>query len=264
MKTSRLLKFSAGVAVLAAVMFFWLENKRAEAPENFSEIKQTDNAIEKNSSRQVSDAGQSEKSEKLKTEESGDRQIPFKILIDVPFTSQAPYEIWDEYHEEACEEASLAMAIFYLQGKDFTKKSAEEEIQKLIKFQKENYGDYKDSNAEEIAELAADFYGVKNLRVVYDFDKNEIKEELAKGNPIIVPAAGRLLGNPYYTAPGPLYHNLVLIGYEGDRIITNDPGTKRGEGYKYDIGTLYEAIHDFPGSKESIEKGRKAIIIITE
>lgn len=262
MKTKRFLKFLAGFSVLAAVMFFWLNNKYAKAPENFLEIEQVGDAIEKNENQQTFGINQSEKSEELEKEEDGDRQIPVKTFVNVPFTSQAPYGVWDEYHEEACEEASLMMAIFYLQGKEFTKKSAEEEIQKLIKFQKENYGDYKDSNAEEIVELAADFYGVKNLKVIYDFDKNEIKEELAKGNPIIIPAAGRKLGNPFYTAPGPLYHNLVLVGYEGDQIITNDPGTKRGQGYKYNINTLYEAIHDFPGSKESIAKGKKAMIII--
>lgn len=264
MKTSRLLKFLAGVAVLAAVMFFWLKNEYAEAPENFSETEQAGDAVEENGNQQAFGINQPARLEETKKAEDGDRQIPSETLIDVPFTSQAPYGIWDEYHEEACEEASLAMVIFYLQGKDFTKKSAEEEIQKLIKFQKENYGDYKDSNAEEIVKLAADSYGIKSLKVIYDFDRNRIKEDLAKGNPIIVPAAGRLLGNPYYTAPGPLYHNLVLIGYEEDQIVTNDSGTKRGRGYKYDINTLYGAIHDFPGSKESIEKGRKAMIIITK
>jgi hypothetical protein len=89
-----------------------------------------------------------------------------------------------------------------------------------------------------------------------------MKKYLAKRKPIIVPAAGRMLGNPYFTAPGPLYHNLVLTGYDGDTIITNDPGTKRGKDYKYDIGTLYGAIHDFTGNKDDIEKGRKAMIIL--
>ncbi|GBE16534.1 hypothetical protein BMS3Abin15_00355 [bacterium BMS3Abin15] len=189
-------------------------------------------------------------------------KIPEQILIDVPFAPQAPYAVWDEYHKEACEEASLMMLKYYLDDKKLTPEIAEREIQNMISFQVEEYGDYKDSDAEEIVELASDFYGIKNLKVVYDFKKEDIKKELTKGFPIIVPAAGRLLGNPFYTSPGPLYHNLVLVGYENDVIITNDPGTKRGGGYRYNIDVLYNAIHDFPGKKELIEEGKKAMIIV--
>lgn len=185
-----------------------------------------------------------------------------KININVPFTSQAPFSVWDEKHEEACEEASLVMVKYYLDGKTLNKEISEKEIQDLIEFQIENYGDYKDTDAAATVKLAEDYYEIQNLRLLYDFKKEDLKKELDKGNPIIVPAAGRLLGNPNFTAPGPLYHNLVLTGYAGDSIITNDPGTRKGEGYQYDINVLYDAIHDFPGRKEDIEKGRKAMIVV--
>lgn len=193
---------------------------------------------------------------------TGEEAIPSKVLIDVPFTSQAPFAVWDERHEEACEEAALIIIKAYLRGEKLTKEKSEEEIQKLIEFQIKNYGDYKDSDAEQIVRLAEDYYGIDNLDIVYDFKRDRIKKELAKENPIIIPAAGRELGNPYFTPPGPLYHNLVLVGYSGDQIITNDPGTRRGEKYRYDIDVLYNAIHDFPGSKERIKEGRKAMIVI--
>lgn len=185
-----------------------------------------------------------------------------KININVPFTSQAPFSVWDEKHEEACEEASLVMVKYYLDGKTLNKEISEKEIQDLIEFQIENYGDYKDTDSADTVKLAEDYYKIKNLRLLYDFKKEDLKKELDKGNPIIVPAAGRLLGNPNFTPPGPLYHNLVLTGYAGDSIITNDPGTRKGEGYQYDINVLYDAIHDFPGKKEDIEKGRKAMIVV--
>ena len=71
------------------------------------------------------------------------------------------------------------------------------------------------------------------------------------------------MGNPYFTAPGPLYHNLVLTGFTKDGlIITNDPGTRRGENYTYKLDVLYAAIHDFTGDKENIENGKKAMIIV--
>ena len=203
--------------------------------------------------------------EEVMTEEKSvqpEKKIPEKLLIQVPFAVQAPFAIWDEYHEEACEEASLIMVAYFLKNKKLSPEISEQEIQALIKFQIENYGDYKDSSAEELVKLAEDFYGIENLRVIYDFSKEDFKKYLSLGNPIIIPVAGQLLGNPYFTPPGPLYHNLVLVGYNGDRIITNDPGTKRGEGYSDDADVLYKAIHDFTGKKENIEKGRKAMIII--
>lgn len=188
--------------------------------------------------------------------------LPAKIKIDVPFTSQAPLGVWDAYHEEACEEASVIMMKYYLDNKKLSSDTAEKEIQTLIKFEIDKYGDYKDSNADQIVKMAHDFYGINNLKVAYNFKREDIKKYLALGKPIIIPAAGRLLGNPNYTAPGPLYHALVLTGYDGNNIITNDPGTKKGQGYTYDINILYNAIHDFPGKPEDIEQGKKAMIIL--
>lgn len=192
--------------------------------------------------------------------------IPGKIMIKVPFTSQAPFSVWDARHEEACEEASLIMLHAYLSNASLTPASAENEIQSMIDFEIKNYGGYKDTNVEQNIKLYDDFYGMpaggKKLKAIYDFDKNTLKEKLAKGNPIIIPAAGRELGNPNFTMPGPIYHNLVLVGYSGNEIITNDPGTRKGEGYRYNIDILYNTIHDFAGDLGNIDQGRKAMIVI--
>ncbi|MCX6761470.1 MAG: C39 family peptidase [Candidatus Moranbacteria bacterium] len=185
-----------------------------------------------------------------------------KILIDVPFTSQAPFGKWDAYHEEACEEASLVMLDYFLQNKKLTPVVAEKEIQALIAYEIKFAKGYEDSTVAQTATLGENYYGLKNLRVVYDFTAEDLKKYLSQGKPIIVPAAGRRLGNPNFTAPGPLYHNLVLIGYDGDTIITNDPGTRKGQGYRYNIKTLYGAIYDFPGDAKKIETGRKAMIVV--
>ncbi|TAK96069.1 hypothetical protein EPO05_02620 [Patescibacteria group bacterium] len=191
-----------------------------------------------------------------------DQKIPEKMFVKVPFTSQAPFSQWDERHEEACEEASLLMVAYYLQKKSLNRDIAEKEIQAMINFQIKNYGDYKDSNAAGVVRLAKDYFNLDNLRAIYDFKPEDLRREVARGNPVIVLAAGRRLGNPNFTAPGPLYHALVVVGYDGQTIITNDPGTRKGEGYRYDLDTLYSAIHDFPGRLDDIEKGRKAMIVI--
>ena len=45
--------------------------------------------------------------------------LPSKVSIEVPFTSQAPFANWDEYHEEACEEASIIMVKYFYSPKRF-------------------------------------------------------------------------------------------------------------------------------------------------
>ena len=201
-----------------------------------------------------------------KQEEQGNakiiEEIPDKVLIDVPFSSQAPYGVWDDVHQEACEEMSLIMVEFYLKDKQLSKEKAEEEILKMKEFQEQNYGHYKDSSMADVVVIAEEFYGIDSMKVIYDFKKEDLKKQLSRKLPIIVPTAGRRLGNPNFTPPGPLYHNLVLIGYDDDTIITNDPGTRKGKGYTYSLDVLYDAIHDYEGSKEKIEQGRKAMIIL--
>jgi len=191
-----------------------------------------------------------------------EKTLPKKVFINVPFTTQAPFATWDVYHEDACEEASVIMVKYFLDKKELTKEIAEDEIHRVIKFEMDNYGTYIDTNAEQMIDTASRFYGIKNMKAIYDFKKEDIKKYLAKGKPIIIPVAGRLLFNPNFKAPGPLYHALVMVGYDGDKIITNEPGTRKGKSYEYDIDLLYNAIHDFPGKKEDIEKGRKAMIVL--
>jgi hypothetical protein len=206
------------------------------------------------------------KSDVIETEEKKnqivEKSIADKIFIKVPFSTQAPFANWDIFHEEACEEAALLMIKYYLDEKKLNPEIAEKEIQAMLDYEIKHYGKYEDSNAQEIVELARDFYGIKNLKVVYDFSLADLQTQLSLNKPIIVPAAGRLLGNPNFKSPGPLYHNLVLVGLDGKMIIANDPGTRNGEGYQYDATLLYEAIHDFPGDLNQIERGRKAMIIL--
>jgi len=195
-------------------------------------------------------------------------ELPEEIILEVPFTSQAPLFVWDEIHEEACEEATLVMMKYYLDGKKLDPKISENEIQNIVKYQIKKYGDYKDTDLKKTADIFLDYYGNgenykgKKMKVIYDIKKEDLKKHLVQGNPTIVPTAGRLLKNPNFKSPGPLYHNLILIGYKNEKIIVNDPGTKKGEKYEYSIDILFEAIHDFPGKAEDIKKGRKAMIIL--
>lgn len=187
-------------------------------------------------------------------------EIPQEINLDVPFTTQAPLGIWDEQHNESCEEAAALIVHYFWQGKKFTKELANDELQKIVDFEIQKYGDYKDTDSQETAQFIKDLWGYKKVEVKYDVNLDDIKKEVAQGRPVILPTAGRQLNNPNFRRPGPVYHMVVVRGWTKDKIITNDPGTKRGENYTYDPEVLYNAIHDWNGGE--IDKGRKAMIVV--
>ncbi|TAN57512.1 hypothetical protein EPN15_04040 [Patescibacteria group bacterium] len=188
------------------------------------------------------------------------KPLPAEINLKVPFTPQAPHANWELPYGEACEEASALMVHYFFNKKTFTKESADMEIKKLVDFQTKKYGFYKDSTADETARFIKDYWKYKKVRVL-PASIDAIKQELATGRPVIIPAAGRLLGNPNFRHPGPLYHMLVVKGYTKDgKFITNDPGTRNGANYVYDQKALMNAIHDWNGG--DVNNGKKVIIVV--
>jgi len=189
--------------------------------------------------------------------------LPSAYMINnVPFQPQAPYGNWDELHDEACEEAAVILVKFWQAGQStISAQTMDNEILKMVDWQIKNWGMHQDLTVQETAEMAQDFYGLK-LVPKYGITIEDIKKEIAQNHLAIVPTAGRLLGNPYYRQPGPVYHMLVVIGYSGSNIIVQDIGTKRGEHYQYNQGVLFNAIHDWPGTAENIEGGKKAMLTV--
>ena len=194
---------------------------------------------------------------------SSKNALPSTFQIPVPFMSQAPHANWDDPYQEACEEASLLMVHRFLQGdKDgaIPPDDADRDLLALIRWE-ENHGYGQDVTLTELGDIAKNYYGF--APVIEDTVTVErIKELLVSGYPVIVPAAGRDLSNPYFSGEGPWYHMLVITGYDRNEFIVNDPGTRRGEGYKYAYDVLIAAIHDWTGVKEEIRSGEKRMMIL--
>lgn len=195
-------------------------------------------------------------------------QVPVKLELKAAFASQAPLLVWDDLHQEACEEACMIMAAKYFLKEPLDDQIMETEIQELIAWEEKN-GYRADLTAVETVEVLKDYFNQK-ARVTDEVTADRIKYELSQGNLVIVPVAGRELKNPYYTAPGPIYHMLVIKGYDSDEFIANDPGTKRGKGFKYDYDLFLGAIHDWNHdlaeggmTDEEMILGRKAMIIVS-
>lgn len=190
--------------------------------------------------------------------------LPLKVYLPVPFLCQAPYGNWAQPWQDACEEASIIMAIHYINRYPLDKESGNQEILGLVAFQEKRWGGQHELTADRTVKLLKDYYKYDNVSISYKFGVEDIKAELARGNLVITPVAGRLLGNRYYTPPGPIYHYLLFKGYDGGRgeFITNDPGTRRGENFRYKYSVAFNAIHEWTGSKDTITRGRKAMIVV--
>ena len=189
------------------------------------------------------------------------------VLFNVPFTSQAPFGDWsDPRKQDGCEEAAVIMAMAWIEGEELTPDIANEKINAISSYEKKEYGNFYDTNVEDTVErIFKGYFEYKNVLAVSDINKEDIKKELFKGNLVIVPTNGRLLENSNYTPPGPTTHNLVIIGYDIDsrEFITNDPGTRRGEKYRYNENVLEGALLDYPtGNHEKVEEINTAMIIV--
>lgn len=189
--------------------------------------------------------------------------LPASVYIKVPFTPQAPFLNWSDPYTEACEEASAVMAMAWARGEDLTPLSADAGILGAIAYENFYFGYNHDTALRETAKIFTRYYGYKKIREAYGINLDDIKFELASGNIVIVPASGAMLANPYYASPPP-YHMLVISGYDdiSKEFITNDPGTRRGRGYRYAYDILWNAIHDWTGDEATLLEGRKGMIVV--
>jgi len=184
------------------------------------------------------------------------------VNLAVPFVSQAPLKIWDLFHEEACEEAAMYMVDKFITGEKLPGlKKIDQALHDIVEWEKENIGRYEDTDAEEIAKTLREYFGLKNVRLVYDPTVSEIKGILSGGEVVILPADGKILDNPNFRNGGPPYHVVVVRGYDGKgKWITNDPGTRLGEGFLYPEDNLMEAMHDYVAG--DMIHGKKVIVVI--
>jgi len=191
------------------------------------------------------------------------KSLPNSVNLAVPFLLQAPTHNWSEPYQNACEEAAAIMVdAFYHGRKDrFHEQDGNKAILDLITFEKKLLGKYDDTTAEETAHLIRAYFHYKNVTVQEVTSTQALKPILAKGYPILVPASGKSLHNPYFRNGGPPYHMLVIKGYLADgRWIMNDPGIGLGPDYVYTDKVLWEAMHDWNGG--DVLHGKKMIIVI--
>lgn len=188
-------------------------------------------------------------------------------LLKVPFTAQAPFGNWaDSRQGMGCEEASVLMAVRWAKGMELTLAEAEKEIIAISDFELAKYGYFEDTSIKDTAlRILSGYFGYENYEVRYGISAADIIAELNKGNAVITALAGQKLGNPFYTPPGPVSHMMIVIGYDAvtKEFITNDPGTRHGEKFRYAENIFEEALLDYPsGNHEPITEDVSAMIVV--
>jgi len=261
MRTTSIFVGSGGILVGGlSILFFWLYQGS-----NPSEVV-PDYTV---SQARMNDEGM------LYEERSGiatQAEIPRVVLPEsmsipaVPFTMQAPNGEWsDPLFQDGCEEASLIMAAAWVNGTALTKAGVKRGIRDLSAFEVKQFGQAVDASLADTQFLLNTYFGIttSELRTAVVID--DIKRAVAEGKIVIVPTDGRKLKNPNFKQPGPARHMLVIVGYDADakEFIVNDPGTRKGEGYRYPEDVLYEAILDYPTGNHvpvtSTDKGMLAV-----
>ncbi|MBI3420689.1 MAG: C39 family peptidase [Candidatus Sungbacteria bacterium] len=185
-------------------------------------------------------------------------------VLNAPFSAQAPFGIWEQPWQDFCEEASVAMAAHFIWKLPLEADIAATEMLLIQQYEGLVLGKDKDTSIDETAQVLRVLYGFGakiQTRLIRDIA--DIKRELAAGHLVIIPAAGRLLKNPYFQRPGPVYHMLAITGFDDERgvFITNDPGTRRGKGFVYPQQRLWRAIHDW--NNGDVLHGEKKMIVVT-
>lgn len=189
-------------------------------------------------------------------------------VLDAPFTSQAPTGNWgDDRFQNGCEEASVLMAMQWVRGKKtLSKNQAKKEILAMTVYQEKTYNSSVDISAQDTADrLFKEYYDYDNIKVLYGITKKDIRNELERGNLVIVPVNGQKLKNPYFHRPGPAEHMLVIRGYDAKKkeFITNDPGTRHGKLFRYKEAILESALRDyFTGDHLPINGVTRAMIVV--
>ncbi|QQR55347.1 C39 family peptidase [Candidatus Peregrinibacteria bacterium] len=183
-----------------------------------------------------------------------DATAPQKLSIALPFYSQAPFGNWDYPWQEACEEASIALVANLYLEKNWSKEAFNEELLRLVDWEMDRFGAYEHTTVAQTVQMIEENYGLKT--VVHENPTFEdLQSSIASGHLIVAPFAGKQLNNPNFTNGGPVYHMLVIKGYDAtkNQVVTHDVGTRNGEDYVYTWSVIQSALHDWHNT--DIEQG---------
>jgi hypothetical protein len=191
--------------------------------------------------------------------------LPASVFIQVPYTSQSPYNQWGagNVHEEYCEAAALLMVSDYFKGDKRSKipsAEADSGMASIVSVERKTFPGILDLPLNDIGAVGTQMFSLQPS--VTPVDPDQIRLYLARGRPVIIPVmthgAGGARIAPNYGVVN-VYHVIVLIGYDTNKGVfyANDAGFTQGQNYAYAWSTLSSAIDaqtNSPGTK--VRQGR--------
>lgn len=256
------------IIVVGGVGFYKLyqhSTRLPETPTNYEE-ETTDTVAEETPA--VEQPSDDKKDPPISEPATGQTPLTF-VNHAVPFTSQAPTGQWeDQRQQDGCEEASALMAMAWAKGEQLSSQKALEEILAISDYEQATYGEYRDVSLRDVENwIFKDYFKYNKVKLVEHITANNLIKALQDGGVVLLPLNGQKLGNPNFSPPGPERHMLLVRGYDPktQEFITNDPGTRKGSGYRYSVRTIMDAILVYPtGYHEPADASLKNMLVVTK
>src|SRR5690348_15309983 len=193
--------------------------------------------------------------------------LPDHILLQVPFTTQAPLNNWAQ-HQESCEAANLTMLYYYWSNRQdvvIDPHAADNLINQI-----DRWKPAPDLNDTMLGELAQQRLGY-TYRIVPN-DPKVIAEQLSAGRPLLAEVRTHGLGNSHYPGYATHFeqtgwsvpHFVTIIGYDSAGVWLNDPGISAGRGYHISYAQLAHAIDDLDQHHPALSQGQVLLLIAPE
>jgi hypothetical protein len=193
--------------------------------------------------------------------------LPDSVLLQVPFTTQAPLNNWGQ-HQESCEAANLTMLYLYWAHDPsvvIDPHAADNWIGTI-----DAWKPAADLNDAQVGELAHEHWGF-GYRIVPN-DPKVIAQQLAAGRPLLAEVRTHGLGNAHYPGYSSHYeqtgwsvpHFVTIIGYDSTGVWLNDPGISWGRGYHITYAQLSHAIDDLDQHHPNLAQGQVLLLIAPE
>lgn len=193
--------------------------------------------------------------------------LPSQVLLQVPFTTQAPLNNWAQ-HQESCEAAALTMLVSYWQHSSavvIDPRAADATINQIDRWKSQP-----DLDVTMMGELAEQHFNYA-YRLVPN-DPQVIAEQLAAGRPLIAEVRTHALGNPRYPGYSTHYeqsgysvpHFILIIGYDSTGVWLNDPGISWGRGYHISYAQLAHAIDSLDQHHPALNQGQVLLLLAPE
>ena len=190
--------------------------------------------------------------------------LPSHVLLQVPFTTQAPLNNWTQ-HQESCEAANLTMLVGYWQNDTsvvIDRQAADATIRQI-----DSWKPQPDLDDTMMGGLAQQRFGY-SYRLLPN-DPQVIAEQLSAGRPLLAEVRTHGLGNSHYPGYSSHYeetgwsvpHFVLIIGYDSSGVWLNDPGISWGRGYHISYAQLTHAIDDLDQHHPALNEGQVLLLI---